>query len=76
MFIRVRSAQPGDPDRDFDVPVVELNRNPSLYVVVDPEPSPVFRAPVIRPGVIRVPAARKRAVRKSLVKKPTAPDGA
>lgn len=53
LFFRVRSSVVGDPDREFDVPFLELERYPHLYVVLDPVPSPVFRKPVIRPGVIQ-----------------------
>lgn len=75
-WFRVRSARVGDPDREFDVPAVEVHRNPHLYVVLDPIASPVFRKPVIRPGVIRrKPAAAKKRRAKKPGEELTAPMG-
>lgn len=38
MFIRVKGATPGDPLHEFDLPVVEYERRPDLYQVVDKKP--------------------------------------
>lgn len=45
-FTRVKSA--GGPDAEYDVNTAELEANPDLYVVVDPEPVEVPR-PTIYP---------------------------
>lgn len=45
-FTRVKSA--GGPEAEYDVNTAELEANPSLYEVLDPEPVEVPR-PVIYP---------------------------
>ncbi len=37
-FIRVRSAIPGGPLHEFDIPVVTFDRHPDRYKVIDKKP--------------------------------------
>lgn len=65
-FVRVRSANPADPQHIFDVSVEESEINSDLYVIVDPEPSDMSRPAEI----VEVAAPRPaRAVRKAPAKK-------
>lgn len=78
MFLRVRSAHPGDPLHEFDVHADELERNPHLYTVVDPVPVPRPRSPIFRDGLVPPPAhvrRPRRAPSTDLVRIRTAPVG-
>lgn len=66
-FIRVRSANPADPQHEFDIPEPELHANRDIYTVVDPEPVPDARPPIYADALaVSVPVVEDA---------PAAPDG-
>lgn len=70
MFVRVRSAVPGGPLHEVDVPLLWVERHPGRYEVIDSEPVATQRPASHFPGAVpvkhsarpeRVRSAKKRA---------------
>lgn len=78
-FVRVRSAGPGDPPHEFDVPAREVEKHPDLYKVIDPKPVATSRPASFVPGRVPVKSNRpapKRARKKKSVESTPAPGAA
>lgn len=62
-FIRVRSAVPGGPLHEFDIPVATFERHPDRYKVIDMEPVAKQRPASHIPGVVKASKPRKAATK-------------
>lgn len=67
MFVRVRSAVPGAPRHEFDVPVREYEHRKDRYVLVDGDPVKLSRPPkyVKKSAPAKKPRAKKPAENKN-----------
>lgn len=74
-FVRVRSADPADPQHAFDVSVDEARINADLYRVIDAEPAdqsrPAEYVEVAKPRAAR--AARKAPAKKTASRRTARP---
>lgn len=62
-FVRVRSARPGDPLHEFDVPTLWIKRFPGRYEVLDAEPVDRVRPASHIPGTVPMVTVRRRSKR-------------
>jgi hypothetical protein len=62
MFIRVRSARPGAALHEFDAPLIEVERHPDRYKVVDKKPVAAQRPASHISGVVKA-SKPKRAIK-------------
>lgn len=73
MFIRVRSAVPGGPLHEVDVPLSWVERHPDRYEVIDSEPVATQRPASHFPGTVPVKSSARPKRAKSAKKQTTSP---
>jgi len=64
-FVRVRSASPNDPQHEFHAAAAEVEANPDLYEVIDPEPVSAPEPPLYVTGSEDAPQRASRGSKKS-----------
>jgi len=73
MFVRVRSAVPGGPMHEVDVPVLWVERHPDRYEVIDKEPVATQRPASHFPGTVPVKHSARVKRAKSAKKQASSP---
>lgn len=74
MFVRVRSAVPGGPLHEVDVPQSWVERHPDRYKVIDSEPVATQRPASHFPGTVPVKSSARPKRAKSAKKQTTSPE--
>lgn len=74
MFVRVRSAIPGGPLHEVDVPLSWVERRPDRYEVIDSEPVATQRPASHFPGTVPVKSSARPKRAKSAKKQATSPE--